>query len=83
MNSISAESKVSIALLTGILGVSITATAGGAFWVAQVNTRLAAIERALEGANHNAWSHADMVLWTERLRHTNPNILVPVPESTR
>lgn len=80
MPAITPDSKVSVALLTGILGVSITATAGGAVWVAQVNARLRSIEEALKESNSLAWTHADMILWTERLRHANPTLVIPVPE---
>lgn len=69
-------SKVSIALLT----VCVTATAGGVFWVAQVNSRLTSIEQTLNRDSDNRWTATDMHIWTERLRNANPALSIPIPQ---
>lgn len=71
--------RVSIALLAMIFGVTTTAAAGGAAWATQITARLESIEKKLESSS-DVWTESDMKAWSVELGLKNPTLSIPPPE---
>lgn len=83
-SDITPSSKVSVALLGGIL-VVLTGTSWQAskwastmeFQISTMNARIASLESTLQGAVGNHWTVSQMSSWAEQLRLLNPELKTP------
>lgn len=74
---ITRETTISIALLTGLLSVSVVGTWRFASWSARLEARLAAIEDAIREGHDDPWDGQDMRRWVREMRLHNPDLRIP------
>lgn len=76
--TITSSSRVSMAIMAGILTTAIAGTWTISQRMSSIESRLVSIETLLADV-HSHWRITDMRRWAARLKEANPSLIVPEP----
>lgn len=75
--SITKDTVIPIGLVVGVVICALWLNTA----LLKIDARLERIEEKVNSATEDRWKATDMLHWTNRLRDTNPGLMVPMPLS--